>query len=472
MRAVVLVACLASVSCQSRSSDAPAKQPPKPVPVRPAPASAVDPWTVKTVDAGVETPESRKQHAETALARVHGLEPKLAELRGLAFKQDVPTEYQTTHEFQVYVHREVAKDLPDAKTKEMTAALVQIGLLAKPIDLAAMEEHAMVTQAAAYYDPAAKKFFLVAVPDSDLLLDTISVHELDHGLQDQYFDLRKFLPEGKLDDDQATARRFIAEGEATYTMLMFMARASGGPGAVLVDKLIRRQIETWAAMDLRALVQMSKDQAGMMKSLGPDLAKSVEAMDDIPPTISAPLFYAYMKGALVAMTAYERGGWDAVNALFKDPPESTEQVLHPATKLYPREMPHKVTLPKLGTELTTNVMGELQWWVYFNLWKPKLADTASAGWGGDRFAVIKRKDGKLTGLLATIWDTPQDAKEMYDAYLATLPVRFPGAKPASGAERGDGTKVFVKLDGSKVFIVDGADSEATLNDLVRGAKLD
>ena len=31
------------------------------------------------------------------------------------------------------------------------------------------------------------------VPDSDMILDTMSAHELTHGLQDQHFDLQKFL---------------------------------------------------------------------------------------------------------------------------------------------------------------------------------------------------------------------------------------------------------------------------------------
>ena len=64
-------------------------------------------------------------------------------------------------------------------------------------------------------------------PDSDTMLDTMSAHELTHGLQDQHFDLTKYLAEGqKLDDDQLNARRFVVEGDATFTMLLYAIAAN------------------------------------------------------------------------------------------------------------------------------------------------------------------------------------------------------------------------------------------------------
>ena len=79
----------------------------------------------------------------------------------------------------------------------------------------------MITQAGGYYDPNQGKFFLVMVPNSDLILDTISSHELMHALQDQHFGLNRYYyghdGEGpsKFNDDEVSARRFIVEGEAT-----------------------------------------------------------------------------------------------------------------------------------------------------------------------------------------------------------------------------------------------------------------
>lgn len=337
----------------------------------------------------------------------------------------------------------------------------------------------MTTQAGAYYDPAAKAFFLVMVPGSDLMLDTMSAHELTHALQDQHFDLERFLPaDGKLDDDAATARRFVAEGDATPVMLLYTMRTMLGdpltPSAVAV---LRDQIEKLAEQDLAALEAQVRSQSALFGGMDAEIQKSIDAMDDIPPAVLVPLLDSYMKGALVALTAYERGGWAAVDALYRDPPSSTEQVLHPATKLFPvRDRPRRVTLARTADPaLADNVLGELQWKIYFDLWKVPHGAEAAAGWGGDRYAVTRRRDGRLIGRIATIWDTAEDARQFVDAYAASLAARFPGAGGslfAGGVARPDGGRVFARIADKRVFIVDGADDTAAIDTLVKSRKLD
>ena len=135
-------------------------------------AGSGDPWAKVPPDAAPETPEKRKERAEAALARVEGIMPKLAQVRALDFEKPVPTEYQTTADFQKYLEKEIQKELPPDKAKDESAAYLQLGLFQKPIDLAAALEQTMATQAGAYYDPAAKKFFLVMVPDNQTSCST------------------------------------------------------------------------------------------------------------------------------------------------------------------------------------------------------------------------------------------------------------------------------------------------------------
>ena len=461
-RALVVVALL--VAC--RESRAPDKK----TPVGSAGSgSAVvekDPWQAK--DAGPvvpETPEAKKKRAEAALTRVEGIQPKLAKLRGLPFDHPVPTAYQTTDDFKAFLHKEIAKDLPPEKSQKMSTAFFHIGLLQKPIDLATAYEATMASQAAAYYDPAAKKFFVVMVPENDVLLDTMSAHELTHGLQDQRFNLQKYMAvKPPLDDDAQVARQFVVEGDATFAMFLYMAAEAGKSDTVqpMVLKILRGQIEQFAQMDLAAYGQMMKDQASAFKDMDPELKKSMDAIGDLPPMVVGPLLDAYMKGALVVLTAYDKGGWPTVDALYKDPPESSEQVLHPATKLFPkREHPKKVALPKLeGETVNTNVLGEILWQIYFSLWTPDKAKEASEGWGGDRYAVVKQADGTLVGLHATIWDTPKDATEFAAAYEASFAKRFPA----------NDRKHVVKTQGAKVFILDGSDDAKLLAQLIKGSK--
>ena len=451
-----------------------------PAPSRGPSADARDPWV--QVDATPDTPEARSKRAAAALARVATIMPKLAALRGLTFQHDIPREYQAAEDFKKFVHTEISKEMPPTKAADISAALFQLGLLPTPGNLAELEEQAFTTQAGAYYDPATKKFFLVMVPDSEIMLDTISAHELTHGLQDQHFDLQRYMPSNpdgsqKLDDDAATARRFVAEGDATFTMFLYEVAGDGGRAIdPMALQLLRGQIESFAKLSPEEMV---KQQAAGFSSMDPEIKKSIDAMGEIPLTVMLPMFDSYMQGAVLCMTAFDHGGWKGVDALYADPPESTEQVMHPATKLYPhRDHPHRVTLPPIpagSTEVYTTVLGELQWLVYFSLWAPDQRTVASEGWGGDRASVSRRKDGRLIARIASVWDTAADASELAHAYVASLAKRFPGATGdplTTGLARpGNAGKIFIKLDGARVYIVDGADDAAALAELIRGANI-
>ncbi|HTL35828.1 MAG TPA: hypothetical protein VL326_22015 [Kofleriaceae bacterium] len=476
---IVLAAVTVLGACQSKDTTKPAKGSGTGSieVVATGSGSAKDPWV--QIDAAPSTPESRKKAAEAAVGRVESIEPKLAKIRELPLEKEVPAAYQTTDDFRAFLKRDIDKELPPKKAKDMADALLHIGLLDKPVDLADTLIKTMVTQAAAYYDPAQKKFFVVMAPDNEMLLDTMSAHELTHALQDQHFDLAKYLPAG-LDDDQTNARHFVVEGDATFAMLVYTS-ASGGTASKettnLIMNLVKTQVETMANMDITAFAQQMKDQANALGSMDDDMRKSMESIGELPLAIIGPLIDSYMKGAVLCMTAYEKnGGWKGVDDLYKNPPESTEQVLHPATKMYPkREHPRAITMPKLdGTLVETNVLGELQWSNYFQVWKIKAPD-AAPGWGGDKFSVMRDKDNHLVGVLVTAWDSEPDAKQFADAYLQTLPVRFAGAKgdaTKDGLARPDFGKVFVRQVGDKVYIVDGAADGKLIDRVVKEAKVE
>ncbi|HEY1550477.1 MAG TPA: hypothetical protein VGG28_21765 [Kofleriaceae bacterium] len=440
-------------------------------------AGSADPWVAKP--AAPDTPAKRQARAEAALGRVAGIMPKLAKIRQLDFKHDIPRELQSPEDFRKFVHDETARELPPDKSADMSKALYVLGLLEKPLNLAEIEEQAFATQAAAYYDPKQKKFFIVIVPDSDAALDMTSAHELTHGLQDQHFDLQTYLPdEGsgstKLDDDASAARRFVVEGDATFTMFLYMEMEKSPDKpipATAIDGLVQ-QLGMFTNMSSADLTNMG----ALMGGSDPSMKAASDAMKDIPATVMVPMLDSYFDGALVVAAAYKRGGWPAVDDLFVHPPESTAQMLHP-DKLFAGDHPHHVTLPKLaGKALSDVVFGELQWQVYFSLWDPAQAKLASAGWGGDHESVVTRADGRPIARIATTWDTPKDADEFTSAYVASLAKRFPKGSgdptSATGFDRGDGAgKIFVKHDGLHVFAIDGADSATELAALVAGTKI-
>ncbi|HEY5937043.1 MAG TPA: hypothetical protein VIU61_20475, partial [Kofleriaceae bacterium] len=419
-----------------------------------------------------------KQHrTQVALTRVPTIQRKIATLRGLPMERPIPAASQSTAEFREFVKRQLGKELPPDKAAKLQVAHHHIGLYTKAIDVVEVLEQTLTSQAAAYYDPAKKTFFVVMAPDDDVAMDTIVAHELTHAVQDQHFDLSKFMS-STLDDDASLARRFVVEGDATLAMFVYLAAEATGGRALqpAMMKALRAQIEALSAIGIREYGEMMRQQASALGGMEADLKTAMESMDELPPVIIQPLIDSYMKGARLAVMAYEAGGWTALDALYAQPPESTEQVLHPGEKLIgKRERPKLVALPGLpkGAELERNVIGELQWSIYFDQWGVKQLE-AARGWGGDRYAVIKRDDGSVIAYIATTWDSPKDAQEFADAYVASLAQRFKGAetsKPEAGVLRTDRGKVYVRLKGSHVFIVDGGDDRKALDQLVRGTTI-
>lgn len=425
---VVLVACLGGLACGQRG--APSSGPPPADATKAAPA-------VAAADAAPAKPKrSREELVEAALARVPAVTTEVARLRGLDAKPVVAA-YQSSEDFKTFLRGQLALELPPAKSLAVSRALHHLGLLKERIDLGAVLEAALLSQAGAYYDPETKKFYIVMVPDSELMLDTLSSHELMHAVQDQHFDLLTYLG-GKgnkagLSEDQITARRFVVEGEASLLMMAFMGAKMGGgkdpfaPGQV---EALGLQLKMTAGMDARAMAGMAKAQGGALSELGPDFKAALDALETIPPAVLVPLYDAYFKGALTVFEAHRAGGWAAVATLYTKPPASTEQVLHPAEKLVAtRDEPTPVKLPVpkdfgAWTKLHEETLGELLWQVYFSLWgvDAKTGAAAAAGWDGDRVSVWARGDDTI-GLVSTVWDTLAEAEEFERAITPTLAAR-------------------------------------------------
>jgi len=229
-------------------------------------------------------------------------------------------------------------------------------------------------------------------------------------------------------------------------------------------------VATFAALDSEQLAHSAAENPSLVSQMGPGIKASIDAMSAIPPFILDPLFGAYTKGAAAVAAVRDAGGWAAVGELYKNPPESTEQLLHPKEKLIgKRDYPVVFDFAPLPTlfaglkPLDADVLGELTMAVYFKNWGDKNPAAEVLGWGGDRYEAFD-VGGKVVGVWMTTWDAPSDSARFAKAYAATLGRRFPG-EPASsvggpaavGVTHPDGTTTLVShAKGSKdVAILDG-----------------
>jgi hypothetical protein len=373
-----------------------------------------------------------------------------SDLRKLSILRSVKSGAQSRSD----IEKMILKNLDEETTpEEMHASEV----LLRVYGLAPAEFHyrsslvkLLTEQVAGYYDPKAQQFYLADWIDLDGQ-KPVMAHELTHALQDQHFDLRRFEKWPKGDSDAEMAAHALIEGDATLAMMLYLAQ--------------------------NPLVALA-----FAKSLGGEGASS-EQFKQAPRAIRESLLFPYEQGSIWATQVYRRGGWDMVSEAFKKLPQSSEQILHPE-KYFSYEAPVKVTLPDINKMLGTgwtrvddDVNGE---WGYYLILDQFLNDApysknAAAGWAGDRYMLYEQPGtDNLVVAQQTVWDSPQDAKEFFEAYSARTLRRYPGAKPLTGPEsngqiaewRTSQGDVMMEIRQSRVLIIEGVPSTANKKGLM------
>jgi len=401
---------------------------------------------------------------------------QIEQIRGLAFKQPVKVELQSTEDFSKYVSRELDEVVSDSIRSHYGLIVRALGLYRGPPieDFSGMMTAVMTSQVGAYYDPEKRSFYILMGELPEMMQGVMYSHELYHALQDQYFDLQRYMkPDAArgaepFSGDTQLARSATVEGEATYMMSLWMMQKMTGKPAT--REMMTQVVSMQANMDMNQLREMIK-QPQVAEMMGSDLNDAMAASADIPSFIMDSMIGVYLKG-LNFIFAIQEKGWPAVEKLYTEyPAQSTEHILHPE-KWLAREAPANFKWPKFekvaaleGWELMDeDVLGEFQWRVVFKEQGfAKEAEAAAAGWGGDRYAVFKRKDSEATLLLLrTSWDTEAEAREFAEVYRRVQATKNADAPVA--------TRLLQK--GVDVFIVEGGDEAAidSLLKVVRGVK--
>lgn len=386
----------------------------------------------------------------------------IEQVRGKEFTAGIRAEAQSLADFEAYLDRHLAAQIPPGMDEHFETVVRAVGLYRGESlgDFKSMTKMVMMSQAAAYYDPDTSTFFIVMDDLPDTMRRPLFAHELTHGLQDQHHDLNAYLlsQAGALSDDEIYARQSVVEGEATYVMTM--ASVVDMLGVVPGREMLGIGIAMQAGMSAAQMGAMLEGSP-MLENMGGDLAEAAAAMDEIPAFMMETLLGSYLKGQAF-VHEMQAGGWEAVDALYAKPPVSTEQILHPE-KYAAGETPVRFDLESLDPELTrgweklhANVLGELQWRVVFG--EHGLGDVANAaadGWDGDAYAVYADDAGATLLLLATHWDTDEDASHFEAAYQGVI-----DAKGGHGA-----VTRLVRRSGRWVGVVEGGDPATALDRL-------
>ena len=285
--------------------------------------------------------------------------------------------------------------------------LIALGLLPAGASLRAITLAFQAGQVAGYYSPEDDELFVVSRSGRIGGAEKATyAHEFTHQLQDQRFDLGALGIDASDQSDQALARLALVEGDATAVQTEWMT----------------------SYLDARELGEV------LAAALDP---AALEALQNAPAYLRDTATFPYEDGFAFVSRILAGGGYGAVDAAYADPPDSTEQVLHPDLYLQ-RQAPIPVAIPSglaqdLGagwTVATQDTLGELIFRIWLREGGVSVANAraASAGWGGDRLALLRGPDGAIAVALLTEWDTSADADEF--AAAARLAV---AGMPSGGA---------------------------------------
>ena len=321
-----------------------------------------------------------------------------------------------------------------------------------------------------YYSPDARNVTMISPNASVLQIrEGILAQELFHAQQDNQFS----LPPIETIEERNT-RNSYAEGDANYVQHLYEQRCLG----------------VWNGTCYRPDRETTPDLSGLN--------------DGMVQLFRQP----YESGYAFVRDRQQQQGWEAVNALYDDPPASTEQVIHP--ELYGQDEPTNLTVTdqstdawqplRAGGERVTGSVGEAG--LYVSMVSPALETNGqrdivplqnhfvggfgsqvqlgydhpvTAGWDGDKLLPYVTSGGAKTGYVYEIaWDSASDAREFQRAYRKLL--AYHGAKPVAGRANtyrvppGDGFSdaLYVERSDERLRIVNAPTVEA-LSAISRGA---
>jgi hypothetical protein len=346
------------------------------------------------------------------------IEQQVTEIRGLKSNGPVTRRLLSREQLRQQVVNDFLKDYSEKEASDDAISLSALGLLKPDFDLYNFYIELYTEQIAGYYDDKTDEMFVVQGSGFNGPEKLTYAHEFVHALQDTHYGTETGLgcddDAWETDSERCAAYQALVEGDASFVEVLWFS-------------------ENGTSKDLREIQ---------------DFYNSYESpvFDSAPAFMREDFLFPYTYGQPFVEYLHTQGSWQSVDDAYRNPPVSTEQILHP--EKYPNDSPVKVEIPDLTPilgegwrEIDRGEMGE--WSTYLILADglnpqaqidPAEAQKASAGWGGDAYVVYYNEQDQTTVLvLSSTWDTQQDAAEFSKSFAEYANARF---GPATGESNG------------------------------------
>ncbi|HYM75226.1 MAG TPA: hypothetical protein VE377_04540 [Candidatus Dormibacteraeota bacterium] len=325
-----------------------------------------------------------------------------------------------------YASGRLAKEEYAKQMAQAELTMKKLGFLPREFNLKEFLVKATGAQIAGYYDDETKMISLLNWVPVDHQ-EPILAHELTHALQDQNYDLAKWMKaaakskSGKNDemenDDSAVARKAVVEGQAMVVYVDYVLAPMG-----------------------RNLT----DTPGLIYSMEEPAVKAVQdsqMMHDAPMILREAGSFAYNEGLIFEGELLHKGGKKmAFAGAFARPPRNSHEILQPEAYINGEKLAG-VSVPDLKQLIgeqydvfDSGGIGQLDVRAYLKQYgERRNADDVSSAWQGGAYVAFRRKDKAVTDAattadLATIyisrWKTSQAAERFARFYASAVPLRY------------------------------------------------
>ncbi len=327
-----------------------------------------------------------------------------------------------------YTTGEMAKEEFAKRFVQEELCMKKLGFLPRDFNLKEFLVKSNGQGIAAYYDPETKTISMLnwVPPDKQ---EPILAHELTHALQDQNYDLTKWMKavdadaKGGATADSAVARKAVVEGQAMVVYVDYLLKPLG------------RSLE-----DTPDLIYQMEDPA--VKA-----AIDSQLMHDAPMILREMGTFAYQGGLIVEGELLHKGGKKmAFAGVFARPPRNSHEVLQPETYINGEKLP-RVRIPDMRALLgdqfevyDSGGIGEVDVRALLKQYgERKIADDVSSAWQGGAYVTFQRKDKDKVGaevaastrdlalLYISRWKTAQAAERFARFYTGAVSQRYRSA---------------------------------------------
>jgi hypothetical protein len=335
----------------------------------------------------------------------------VSSLSGLPIKSPVKKVFENHEFFKNYYQNLLEEEYPPVKKQAVEKAYSVLAFLTPGSDLIQTYLDSFLESVRGLYDPYTQTLYIADwIPPEDQA--PILAHELTHALQDQSFQLGSYLDaERNSTTDTQFARSSLVEGQAVAIALNYSLQDKGEDFTQLGN------LVDW--FNLNNEIEEGRDQAFGVTSAS-------DGVIDFPYVYGASFLQSYVK----------QYGWEGIDYLFKNPPNTTQQIIHPNEFFPRRKNPVEIRIEGLEkgplksySRIWEDTFGE---YGLFLVLKQYLGEeeawNAVRGWRGDRLQVYEDPSRYQIVLIGyVVLDNPDSADIFFKSYRNLLHHKYHAA---------------------------------------------